>query len=298
MRELVFPALLALAACSGSESDTPVKATDEPKAIEFDTAVLATSEPGDNPCMREEFEGVALTHCIADPKRHRILMTLGPEGGAPYRGMGKFAADVAEREPDVVFAMNGGMFDESGQPIGLYVQNGRQLKDANTAKGRGNFHLLPNGVFYGTGGTWAVAATEAYLEQIEERPSFATQSGPMLVIDGKLHPKIDEDGESRKIRNAVGVDQEGFAHFVISEAPLSFGKLARYYRDELKVANALYLDGTVSALFNPADARMDAGPPLGPLIVVEAKPESAAETGRAERAQTDEADENDEENAK
>ena len=69
--------------------------------------------------------------------------------------------------------------------------------------------------------------------------------------------------------NAVGVDAKGRAHFVISNAPLSFGKLARFYRDELGVKNALYLDGSVSQLWNPATDRIDSGAPIGPILVVE-----------------------------
>ena len=93
----------------------------------------------------------------------------------------------------------------------------------------------------------------------------------MLLVDGKLHPEITEDGPSRTIRNGVGVDAAGRAHFVISEGPVSFGKLARYFRDVLKTPNALYLDGAVSALWDPATGRMDARAPIGPMIVVEEK---------------------------
>ena len=91
----------------------------------------------------------------------------------------------------------------------------------------------------------------------------------MLVIDGSLHPKIDPDGPSERIRDAVGVDDKGRALFVISDMPISFGRLARFYRDELKVKNALFLDGTVSSLWDPASGRLDNGFPIGPLIVVE-----------------------------
>ena len=99
-------------------------------------------------------------------------------------------------------------------------------------------------------------------------PDFATQSGPMLVINGKFHPQISANGESVNVRNAVGVDTQGRAHFVISEVPVSFGRLARFMRNELGCANALYLDGTVSSLWYPAGDRQDNDYPLGPLIVV------------------------------
>jgi uncharacterized protein YigE (DUF2233 family) len=74
----------------------------------------------------------------------------------------------------------------------------------------------------------------------------------------------------------VGVDAQGRAHFVISETPISFGKLARYLRDEMKVGNAVYLDGQVSSMWDPAKGRIDKGR-VGPIIVVTniegAKPE-------------------------
>jgi uncharacterized protein YigE (DUF2233 family) len=174
--------------------------------------------------------------------------------------------------------MNAGMFDDAGQPIGYYVEEGKRLHKLNRAKGSGNFHLLPNGVFYGTDGMWELRTADDFARNVTKRPQFGTQSGPMLVIAGELHPKIADDGDSKYIRNAVGVDAEGRAHFVISDAPLSFGKLARYYRDKLKVPNALYFDGNVSALWDPAMGRLDTGPPLGPLIVAEKRTAKAKRT--------------------
>ena len=94
----------------------------------------------------------------------------------------------------------------------------------------------------------------------------------MLVIEGALHPAISDDGESRLIRNGVGVDAKGRAHFVISNTAVSFGKLARLFRDELNADNALYLDGNVSSLWNPASDRLDSVAPIGPMIVVERTP--------------------------
>jgi len=93
-------------------------------------------------------------------------------------------------------------------------------------------------------------------------------------VDGKLHPEIQDNGPSKAIRNGVGVDASGKAHFVISDDPVSFGQLARYFRDEVKVANALYLDGAVSSLWDPATGRMDKGR-VGPIIVVSKREEAS-----------------------
>ena len=93
-----------------------------------------------------------------------------------------------------------------------------------------------------------VAETEAYLRA---RPSvdLATQSGPMLVIDGEIHPKFSP-GSSFKRRNGVGVPDDHTAVFAISESAVNFHSFARLFRDELNCANALFFDGTISSLYN------------------------------------------------
>lgn len=237
----------------------------------------ASSEARVPACMPVTFEETPLTHCIADPQEHRIRMVLGPTPAKPYRSLAAFAADRPADAPPVAFAMNGGMYDAEGAPIGYYVEKGERLQRLNRADGPGNFHMKPNGVFFGTGREWSVLSSDEFYETIEKRPAFATQSGPMLVIDGMLHEQFEDDGESRKIRNGVGVDEAGRAHFVISEAPVSFGKFARFFRDELKAANALFLDGSVSQLWDPSRGRLDGGPSLGPLIVVEKLAKAAPE---------------------
>ena len=198
-------------------------------------------------------------------------MDLSPDDtDQPYRSLGALARSMGEEEGNLALAMNGGMFDSEGRPIGYYVEDGMRLTVLNENEGPGNFHLLPNGVFFGetAEGPWRVRETGRFANEVEERPRFATQSGPMLVMNGELHPAFDTDGDSRKIRNSVGVDAAGRAHFIISEAPVSFGKLARLYRDVLKVNNALFLDGSVSQIWDPAKPRLDTGASIGPIILV------------------------------
>lgn len=266
-------ALGSLAACEQQPAGEPVARAridgqaPSPSPEPSETETVASSV--ESACRSIIFEDTPLTHCLANPVRHRISMDLGPSGEAPYRSLTAFSRQRGEN--GVAFAMNAGMYDDEGEPIGYFVEGSERLKTLNTADGEGNFHLKPNGVFYGTAGEWHVRTTEDFLASVTERPEFGTQSGPMLVVDGKLHPEITQDGPSRLIRNAVGVDGQGRAHFVISNAPISFGKLARFYRDELKTPNALFLDGNVSQLWNPATDRLDTGAPIGPIVVVEKK---------------------------
>lgn len=278
-RLLAVFAFLPLAACNQQPAGEPVMRTEIGSGVAEEKATPTpspTPSPTPTPtvasaCESASFEGAALTHCTADPAKHRILTDLGPAGGAPYRSLAKLAEARGNDAPAVAFAMNAGMYDGEGKPIGYYVEGGERLKELNRADGPGNFHMKPNGVFFGGGGKWQIRTTDDFYANVGDRPDFGTQSGPMLVVDGKLHPDISDDGPSKAIRNGVGIDAQGRAHFVISEGPVSFGVFARYFRDELKTPDALFLDGNVSALWNPARDRRDGRAPIGPMVVVEYK---------------------------
>lgn len=268
--------ILALSACSEPPAGEPLvrAALDgsnppEAKAGPSPTPTIAA----DSACRAMTFEAVPLTVCAAIPDKHMISMVNMGEDKQPHGSLAGFAASTDAST--IAFAINGGMYGDDLRPLGYYVENGERLSELDRGDGSGNFYMKPNGVFFGTGGQWRVLGSNTFFETVGDRPQFGTQSGPMLLVDGKLHPEIQDNGPSKAIRNAVGVDASGTAHFVISDAPVSFGQLARFFRDELKVANALYLDGAVSSLWDPASGRQDKGR-LGPIIVV-TKKQGAAE---------------------
>jgi uncharacterized protein YigE (DUF2233 family) len=274
MRAFAISLVLALAACSEQPAGEPLVRSN------LDGSVAPAPEPkpvvaqGPSACRAVTFEAVPLTVCTADPAKHRIaLANLGADK-QPFGSLSAFAATADAAA--IAFAINGGMYGADLKPVGYYVENGERLAELDRGDGEGNFYMKPNGVFFGSaGGGWRVLGSNTFFETVGDRPQFGTQSGPLLLIDGKLHPEVQDNGPSRAIRNGVGVDASGKAHFVISDAPVSFGQLARFFRDELKVSNALYLDGQVSSLWDPATGRQDKGR-VGPIIVVtkreEAKP--------------------------
>lgn len=222
-------------------------------------------------CAPVIFDGKRFTECIAVPGQHRITTKITGTDGVIYRGFARLAEDVDPAT--VAFAVNGGMYDTGSEPIGYYTEDGERLYPLNTRDGDGNFYLKPNGVFFGNAdGGWHVMTSDSFAAKVTQRPTFGTQSGPMLLIGGKLHPDLSPNGTSLKIRNAVGVDAGGRAHFVVSDEPVSFGTLAALMRDHARTSDALFLDGTVSALWDPATNRMDGRFPLGPLILVTRKP--------------------------
>lgn len=231
-------------------------------------------------CSEQTFEGSRFTVC--DPRGGRLELVAASKRETPVRRFADLESALGPRAATVAFAMNAGMFDEAGRPIGLAIVDGRQLRAINRRKGGGNFHLMPNGVFQvRRDGRAEVVTTSAWRPGPDIR--LASQSGPMLVIDGKLHPAFDRDGSSRHIRNGVGVTADGAPRFVISEEPVSFGKLARFFRESLQCPDALFFDGAVSALWDPASGRRDITVPLGPMIVAFRR-EAASGPGRAGRA--------------
>ena len=170
---------------------------------------------------------------------------------------------------DVIFAMNAGMYHEDRSPVGLYKESGEEVAPIVTRAGPGNFGMLPNGVFsIGEDGRPRVTETLAYLE-IADTQASATQSGPMLVINGELHPRFNPEGTSRKRRNGVGVSADGeTVHFAISDGFVTFHEFATLFRDRLQTPNALFLDGSISRLYAPEIDRKEDGIDMGPIVSV------------------------------
>ncbi|HET6942235.1 MAG TPA: phosphodiester glycosidase family protein [Sphingomicrobium sp.] len=211
------------------------------------------------------FEGSRFTVCDAGEGKIELIAASAKE--RPIRRLAEVEASLGGRAARVAFAMNAGMYDQDGRPIGLAIADGKQKHAINRRKGGGNFHLMPNGVFQvQNDGTAEIVTSDKWSPSPSVR--IATQSGPMLVIKGKIHPAFDPDGSSRYIRNGVGIRPSGRPVFVISDDAVSLGKFARFFRDELKVRNALFFDGAVSALWDPANGRRDLTKPLGPMVVV------------------------------
>jgi uncharacterized protein YigE (DUF2233 family) len=145
------------------------------------------------PCHSMEYERAAYTICEVDLHRHAVRLYWNRSDGTPYAYLSALPRDLKGGTGRLLFATNAGMFDSNLKPVGLYVEQGRELVHANTKSGRGNFHVMPNGVFYISADRAAVAETQAFLKQ-RPQADLATQSGPMLVIDGRLHPRFARRG--------------------------------------------------------------------------------------------------------
>lgn len=182
----------------------------------------------------------------------------------PFARMGALEKSLTSKP---VLLMNGGMYHSDLAAVGLYVEKGIERQKLSTKGGWGNFHLLPNGVFWGKNGKLHVTETLEY-KRNAPKPDFATQSGPMLVIEGKLHPRFLKDSDSLKIRNGVGISKDGKTiHFAISKGSVTFWNFGELFQKELKAHNALFLDGSVSAI-RTKDFSQGGWRVLGPIIGV------------------------------
>ncbi len=217
----------------------------------------------EDPCHTVTFEGLPFTVCEAKAGED-VRLWLRDGSGALIGTPERLAQQLVPGER-LVFAMNAGMYAPDRHPVGLFIENGEEKQSIVTSEGPGNFGLLPNGVFC-VGERFSVIESRTFAAA-PAACRFATQSGPMLVIDGALHPKFVPESDSTYIRNGVGVSADGqTAWFVISDKPVTFHRFARFFRDVLGAPNALYLDGSVSRLIVPGQGRADLGLPMGPIV--------------------------------
>ena len=218
-------------------------------------------------CAETAHLSVRYTVCTFDPAKDDIRLygaaTLG-KGAASYDRLNMHLLRNGEY---MTFAMNGGMYHPGFAPVGLLVTGGRQAGTLNEGDAFGNFFLKPNGVFWIGDGMAGVMETVVYAKA-GLSPREATQSGPMLVTDGKLHPKFLPDGISLQIRNGVGILPDGRVAFAISDDPVRFHDFATFFRDRLGCRNALFLDGSISSLYSPELRRFDRKAEMGTVIAV------------------------------
>ena len=206
--------------------------------------------------------------CVVDPVEYQIALHLLDPEGKPWRSLTRLAEFQRGQGKPFTFATNAGMYHEDLTPVGLHVENSRDVAKLNTGSGEGNFFMKPNGVFGMTlDDKPFILDTVAFLNAKPD-VKFATQSGPMLVIDGTIHPRFEPDGASRFVRNGVGLTEDRKLIFAISRDPVSFGAFARLFKHEFKCPNALYFDGVVSAFSIGDSIIVGGGYPAGPIVSV------------------------------
>ncbi|MBP0615168.1 phosphodiester glycosidase family protein [Jiella mangrovi] len=217
-------------------------------------------------CRTETVRNVEYIVCDVPLDRYRLSLRAVDEAGKPYETFE--AARASMGGANVRLIMNAGMYHADRRPVGLAVEDGREVHGAVLGTGSGNYSLRPNGVFFVENGRAHVMESTRYTSG-DHRPDLATQSGPMLVIDGKLHPRFIENSDSRHVRNGVCAREGGrLVTLVLSRSPVNFWDFGSFFKDQLGCRDALFFDGTISSLYYPEggiDYRRDR---LGPMLVV------------------------------
>ena len=201
---------------------------------------------------------VFLTHAV-----ERIGM-LWVRDGTDWRDLDSLTNANSEK---LVFATNGGMFNPDRSPVGLYMEDSKMISALDTSShDYGNFYLKPNGVFALTKSAAYVMETRAYSRSALNDVVYATQSGPLLVMDGDIHPKFTKGSSNLNIRSGVGVTADGEVIFIISNEPINFYDFALLFRDKYNCDNALYLDGVISKMYLAQKREDDTSGRFGPMI--------------------------------
>jgi uncharacterized protein YigE (DUF2233 family) len=208
---------------------------------------------------------------------HRLVFYWQDEQGKPLRSLACLREWLAGKQQRLVFATNGGMYRMGNVPVGLYIENGRLRTPLDTGRGPGNFYLQPNGVFsLTTDGRAAIQPTAAFRSGPQIR--YATQSGPMLVVDGQLHPAFRPGSRNLNVRNGVGLLPDGRVLLCMSKQPVNLYDFARYFQRR-GCRNALYLDGIVSRTYLPARGWRQTDGDFGVMIGVTEPVNQAAGAG-------------------
>ena len=203
-----------------------------------------------------------------DAQKERIAMYWQDRHGKAWGSLRSLLAGI-DGDGRVQMAMNGGIYDESYAPLGLYIENGQQKVALNLASGEGNFFIRPGGVFYVAGDKVGIVRLDAF--KASKDIQFAVQSGPMLMENGVINPRIHPNVASRKIRNGVGINKHGNAVFLLSQQATNFYDFACYAKTRLNVRQMLYLDGTISKMYQKGGSVPWQYHPFVTMIAVESR---------------------------
>lgn len=201
-----------------------------------------------------------------DAKMLQVKLYWKDDQGDILGSLGNLKKYVEHKKANLLFAMNGGMYKEDQSPLGLFISDGKQLAPVNTLNGKGNFYLKPNGIFYITRQHKAYVCNTTSFKP-GSNVLYATQSGPMLLDDGRIHSEFKNGSVNLNIRNGVGILPNGQIMFAMSKQEVNFYDFANYFK-MMGCKNALYLDGFVSRTYAPSEKWIQTDGKFGVMIGV------------------------------
>ncbi len=218
-----------------------------------------------------EYNGNRYDAYIADLSTQDIQLHWKMPYGNPFLNLKNVKHQLESQGKEAVMITNGGMYLKDHSPQGLFVSNGTVIKPLNIGSNSyGNFYMKPNGVFCISGDNAYVLTTEEYQKSSKAKKyTYATQSGPMLVIDGKIHPRFKHRSKNLHLRSGVGILPDGRIVFIISRnTQTNFHDFAVIFKDIFGCDDALYLDGAISRMYLKQLRPNDLGGNFGAIISV------------------------------
>ncbi|MCH8960684.1 MAG: phosphodiester glycosidase family protein [Bacteroidetes bacterium] len=191
-----------------------------------------------------------------DLDRHEVRLFWKQPDSQPFLTLDRVHAWVTGQGDSLIAATNAGIYEPGYVPTGLFIEDGDVKHPLNLDDGAGNFYLKPNGVFLLTD-TGARIVESSRFESVTEAIRYATQSGPLLVSGGVIHPGFTPGSSNCRLRSGIGVSTEGTVYLVISNGALNFYDFATFFKEQLNCPDALYLDGAISSLYAPALGRFE-----------------------------------------
>ncbi len=252
-----------------NSKDLPSKESNTPTPEDPNTSTLE-NRPYSIQGSTQTFRETTFDTYIADLQKDSIVFFLKDEKGKNISSIHDLDLQLQQGEKSLLFATNGGMFTPAYEPVGLYIEEGELIEPINLKQEKGNFFMQPNGVFgISKKRTAHILQSKSCNEQWQKELRYATQSGPMLLIDGKINKQFGEKSPNKFIRSGVGIIDTQTVVFAISNEPVNFYDFASFFRQNYGCQNALYLDGVVSEMYVPELGRYDSMGRFGVMIGIE-----------------------------
>ncbi len=203
------------------------------------------------------FKGIEYHVFIADLRTENIDLHLRnfSDTGQFYT-LGALHKYLVSKGGEPLMLTNAGMFMTNYAPLGFFCgDDGKSKVRLNTKQPAttGNFYIQPNGVFYiDAYGVPHIDSTAEFARLLTTGKLVtrkATQSGPMLVINGCINNSFTDGSKNVNIRSGVGVIDSKQVVFAISVQPCNFYEFALLFRDNFQCSNALFLDGAISQMY-------------------------------------------------
>jgi uncharacterized protein YigE (DUF2233 family) len=225
--------------------------------------------------MSVNFKGVNYNLFVADVDSNKIRMHWRNKNGKNYFSISSLISNLKAEKLDPLMVTNAGMYTRNCEPQGLFIEgymNELRKLDTTAPITDANFYLKPNGVYFiDTAGFSHICTTQDFYRQYNSKDiavRYATQSGPMLLIDGEIHHSFSKGSFNKKIRSGVGIINEKRTVFIISQTDANFYDFALLMKDVFGCKEALFLDGAISSMYLKNIDSTSLGGHFGPMISI------------------------------